>query len=427
MRAFFPFGLLFLGIGVLALILYAGLGRPGPGDETADTEVIQVTPVAYGSLPEWRTDRLEGTVEAFQRSCERVRRQPEDRARRGFKFPGGDPFYGIIEDWLAVCSAAATVGMDPDERRRFFEENFTPIAITVGQTREGLMTGYFEPEYAGSLTRDETYQTPLHGLPPDLVTASLGAFSDDFSGRQIFGRVEGNRFVPYAERRDIRLGEGLPAETEELIYLADPVDAFFLEIQGSGRIRLPDGGIVRIGYAGKNGRAYVPIGRVLREQGALAPDNISMQTIREWLTANPDQAPAIMDANPSYVFFRKLDLHPALGPIGAQGVPLTTERSLAVDRRYHSLGVPVYLETTLPVPPGDTASQEEPAYRRLMIMQDTGGAIRGPVRGDVFFGSGEGPGEVAGRMAQPGRFTVLLPKALAAQHFADETVREVVR
>ncbi len=270
------------------------------------------------------------------------------------------------------------------------------------------MTGYFEPELKGSLVRDETYNTPIRALPEDLVQVDLGQFRDDLRGRRIAGEVKDGRLVPYADRADIQAG-ALGEKERVLAWVDSPIDAFFLHIQGSGRIRLPDETVLRVGYAGQNGHPYTAIGRVLIDEGEIPRQRISMQSIRAWLAAHPEDASRVMETNASYIFFRPIDVSdPALGPLGSQGVPLAPERSLAIDPRYHAFGMPIWVETKAPT----SSSVDDPAvFRRLMIAQDTGGAIRGVVRGDLFFGHGEEAANRAGRMNSPGRFYVLLPRS----------------
>jgi len=288
----------------------------------------------------------------------------------------------------------------PASARRFFEDWFTAYRVSDAGNPNGLFTGYYEPLLNGSLQRTARYSVPLYRKPGDLVSVNLGDFSQDLKGKQITGRLSGNRLVPYAERAAIERG-ALQGKNLELLWVDDPVDAFFLQIQGSGQVRLPDGRIVRVGYAGKNGQPYFAIGRDLVARGILTRENVSLQTIRAWLEANPGEAQALMNKNRSYVFFRSVQ---GAGPIGAQGVPLTPDHSMAVDRRFIPLGAPLWLDTTDPLMPGVP-------LRRLVIAQDTGGAIKGVVRGDLFWGAGDRAREGAGKMKQPGRYYILLPRA----------------
>ena len=235
------------------------------------------------------------------------------------------------------------------------------------------------------------------------MQVDLGAFSPDLQGKHVTGRLDGDRLVPYYDRAAIVDG-ALSSRRLELLWLADPVDAFVLQIQGSGRVRLPDGGIVRVTYAGQNGRPYVPLGRVLAERGAMPLDKVSMQSIRAWLAAHPEQAASTMDRNPSYVFFREMDdLHADQGPPGALGATLTPGRSIAVDKRFIPLGAPVFVATTDPL--------DNRPLDRLMLAQDLGGAIRGPVRADIFWGWDRAAEDRAGRMNAHGTDYLLLPRA----------------
>ena len=250
---------------------------------------------------------------------------------------------------------------------------------------------------------------PLYARPRDLVAADLGAFSGEFRGRSIAGRVERGRLVPYADRAAIEKG-ALVGRGLELVWVDDPVDAFFLEIQGSGRVHLDEGSVMRVGYAGKNGHAYTAIGRVLVKMGALELEAVTMGSIRAWLAANPAKARDVLIKNRSFVFFREIQ---GPGPIGAQGVALSAGRSLAVDRKFLPLGVPLFVAAD------DPAGRLAPV-RRLMVAQDTGGAIRGPVRGDIFFGHGARAAANAGQARLRGRYWILLPVSVAKPQLAGQ-------
>ena len=314
----------------------------------------------------------------------------------------GAPIAGQAHHWQAVCRMAAQLGrnVSPALARRFFENWFSAYQVTDRGNPDGLFTGYFEPLLHGSLKKTPRYSVPLYKKPNDLVTVQLGDFNNALKGEQITGRLWANKLVPYAKRAEIESG-ALSGKGLELVWVDDPVDAFFLQIQGSGLVKLPSGKILRMGYAGKNGQPYFAIGRELVARGALKMENVSLQAIRAWLVANPTEAQAVMNKNPSYVFFRVIE---GAGPIGAQGVPLTAGHSLAVDRRYIPLGAPLWLDTTDPLVPGSP-------LRRLVIAQDTGGAIKGIVRGDFFWGAGDRAQKGAGKMKQPGRIFILLPRS----------------
>jgi membrane-bound lytic murein transglycosylase A len=295
---------------------------------------------------------------------------------------------------VAACAAAGSA----TDAQAFFRDNFRAVTIGGG---EGFATGYFEPEIAASRTPASGYATPLYRRPPDLVEADLGLFAGDLDGRKLRGRVVDSALVPYPNRAEIMAG-ALAGKGLELAWAADPYDAFFLEIQGSGRLRLPDGRIMRIGYASQNGRAYVAIGKVLIDRGALPKGGANMDSILGWLRAHPAEAPAILAANPSVVFFRELT---GDGPVGAMGVAVTPKVSVAADPAFIPLGAPLLVETTLPggVP-----------LRAVMVAQDTGGAIKGANRIDLFRGSGDEARAEAGAQAAQARITVLLPKAAKA-------------
>lgn len=382
---------------LFGLILLAACAEQ-KAPEAPPAPELTLTPASFADLTGWGEDQADTALAAFRLSCGRWAQLPADRSVGG----QGD-LGGTVGGWRAVCVEAAQAG----DARRFFETAFEPFAVGDRGDREGLVTGYYEPLLRGSRTQDATYRYPLYRRPVDLVSVDLGLFDPELKGRRVGGRVEDGRLVPYADRAAIDRG-ALAGRGLELLWVDDPVDRFFLEIQGSGQVRLPDGATVRVGYADQNGRTYRAIGKDLIEIGAIPREQVSMQAIRAWLEAHPADAPGMMARNPSVVFFtERKDLTAAAGPLGAQGVPLTPGRSLAVDRKYLPLGAPVWLDTTAPTPDGDRP------LRRLVVAQDTGGAIRGPVRGDLFWGAGPDAEFVAGHMKSPGRLYILLPRTLA--------------
>jgi membrane-bound lytic murein transglycosylase A len=376
--------------------LLFGCGKPDNIQPQVDFE-----PIPYEKLEGWQNDNPLAAVVAFGRSCEKLLRRP------GQSKIGKHDIYGAMDDWRLVCEAADELSdtSSPEEARRFFEAWFQPFAITSDGDEQGLFTGYYEPLLEGSKSRNGAYAVPLHLPPGDLVKVDLGKFDPDLEGRSIRGRIEGQEFIPYHSRDDIVKG-ALAERDLEFVWVDDEIEKFFLQIQGSGQVRLDDGTVIRVGYADQNGLPYRAIGRDLIEIGALTPENVSLQSIRKWLEENPNRAREIMARNKSYIFFREnIDLDPTDGPLGAQSVPLTTGRSLAVDPRHIPLGSPVWLETEAPWPGGAGP------LRRLMIAQDTGGAIKGAVRGDVFWGAGERAEAIAGHMKSKGRYFVLVPRA----------------
>ncbi|MCH2393531.1 murein transglycosylase A [Oceanibaculum sp.] len=386
-----PDHFLALTAGLLLLVVAAC----APVTEKPDQ--LTLKPVGYADLPGWQADSLAEVMPALLKSCDRLKPQPP---ARNF---GPDERFGTIGDWLPVCETARAVPAgDATAVRTFFESNFRPYRAGNNGAPEGLFTGYYEAELRGALQRSARYPVPLHRRPDDLVMVDLGQFRDELKGQRIAGRVVGGNLKPYEDRKAIVEGVLDPRKLE-IVWVDDPVDAFFLQIQGSGRVTLEDGRVMRLGYAGQNGHPYVAIGRELIARGALTRETVSMQSIRAWLAANPGEAAALMNTNPSYVFFREL---PGDGPLGAQGAALTPLRSLAVDRRFVPLGTPVWLDAQHP----DAGAER---LRRLVVAQDVGGAIRGPVRGDLFWGHGDAAADRAGRMKSNGQYYLLLPKGLA--------------
>ena len=393
---------LVLGAVLGSLGTWAWLRPPAP----VVAEALTLAPASFASLPGWADDDLAAALPAFQASCARLRSaRPEASLAPA----------GTVADWQGICTEAASLAPDTASVRQFLEAHLAPLAVGSTGEGEGLFTGYYEPALAGSRTADATHRVPLLARPDDLVMVDLGRFRDSLKGERIAGRVAEGALEPYPDRAAIEAG-ALGTRTRPLAFVADPVEAFFLHIQGSGLVTLADGGALRVGYAAQNGQPYVAIGRELIRRGALTREGVSMASIKAWLAAHPEEAGALMNSNPSYVFFRDLGSPPADpngpvgGPPGAQNVPLTPGRSLAVDRKFLALGLPLWLDSTVPLADGGT----EP-LRRLMVAQDTGGAIRGPVRGDVFWGHGAEAARRAGAMKQPGRYWILVPKAVAAR------------
>ena len=342
--------------------------------------------VGWADLPGWAEDDPQAAWQALLRSCTRLKAQAA---------------------WRASCARAEQLPAAASVRE-FFESGFLPYRVANADgSVEGLVTGYYEPLLRGSRRKEGAYRYPLYAAPADLLIVDLSEINPELKHLRLRGRLEGRRVVPYYPRADIE--RGLPGLAgKELLWVDDPVDLFFLQIQGSGRVRLPSGELVRVGYADQNGQPYKSIGRYLVEQGELKLEQASMQGIKAWGEANPAKLDALLNQNPSYVFFRELPRNgtnqdtAADGPLGALGVALTPERSIAVDPRHIPLGAPVFLATSWPGSARPLA--------RLMLAQDSGGAIRGAVRADYFWGFGEAAGALAGRMRQSGRMWVLLPR-----------------
>jgi membrane-bound lytic murein transglycosylase A len=349
-----------------------------PGKPPA--EAARYMESAFEQLPAWPPAGLERSLRSFLAGCPR---------------PGA---------LSRVCAyGAAVAAQDEQAARVFFETNFVPYALVSSEGSDsGLITGYYEPIIEGSRSQSERHRHPIFGVPADLLVVDLAAVNPDVRNMRLRGRVEGRRVVPYFSRGEIDArGAGFAAPV--LAWTSDPVELFFLQVQGSGQVQLDSGERMRIGFAEQNGHPYRSLGRYLVDRGELALEQASMQGIKAWAAANPQKLQDALNANPSYVFFRELP--PNDGPIGALGVPLTPEYSLAVDRRYVPLGAPVFLSTTFPL--------SEERLERVMAAQDTGGAIRGVVRADFYWGTGPQAGAQAGRMRQQGRMWLLWPRGEA--------------
>ncbi len=308
-------------------------------------------------------------------------------------------------EWQDICSRAtslAAAGPKAPTIRQFILDNFSPFrVVNADDTDSGMITGYYEPLLRGSRTRTDEFRFPLYGPPQDLITVDLSEVYPDLKGRRLRGRLVGNKLLPYFERSAIDVDtETAPLRGLEIAWVDNAVESFFLQIQGSGQIQLPDGSRMRVGYADQNGYPFKSLGGLLIRSGELKRERASMQGIKEWARLNPAKVQQFMNGNPSYVFFKELPPNLS-GPIGTLGVPLTAERSIAVDARVIPLGAPVYLATTFP--------NTNNALNRLMVAQDTGGAIAGAVRADFFWGFGDAAGNQAGKMKQQGRMWVLLP------------------
>jgi membrane-bound lytic murein transglycosylase A len=399
---------------LLAAFFLTACPAPPPAEDQ-----LTLTQTTFQALPGWQDDTLAAALPAFLTACGTILKKKDDQpvTNKGGNVEAYRQYFGSVGDWRQPCMAAQLVEPGNEAAAKtFFETWFTPYLAANNDQTEGLFTGYFEPELRGSHTYSPDFPVPLYRRPADLVSVDLGLFREEWRGQRLAGRLQGRRLLPFASRAEINDG-ALREQGLELVWVDDPVDAFFLHVQGSGRIVLEDGSVLRVGYAAQNGHDYVSIGRRLIKRGAMEKDAVSLQTIRAWLRAHPDEATALLEENPSYVFFQELT-PPAnggtgapTGPIGAQGVPLTPGRSLAVDRLFLPLGIPLWLDTKDPL-------DVERSLRRLVVAQDTGGAIKGPVRGDIFFGFGGKAEAQAGRMNARGRYYLLLPKSIAGRDLA---------
>ena len=351
---------------------------PVPPKPTA----LQMVPATFASLPGWGKDDLRAAWPAFMTSCSVLAKQPQ---------------------WKESCGIARTVnGGDEKAIRTFFEAFMEPRQVIAPDgSSDGLVTGYYEPLLRGARKKGGPYQTPLFKVPDDMLTIDLASVYPELKGMRLRGKLVGKKVVPYATRADI---EKADFAGKELLWVDDPVESFFLQVQGSGRVQLTDTQeTVRVAYADQNGHPYKSIGKYLVEKGELTVDQASAQGIKAWIAGHPTRMQELFNVNPSYVFFKEERLpDPKVGPKGALGVPLTPQRSVAIDASQLPLGAPVFLSTT-------QANSDIP-LQRLVMAQDTGGAIRGAIRVDYFFGFGTEAAENAGRMKQRGSVWVLLPK-----------------
>ena len=363
----------------LILFLLLALG----GCCTAPKKPLPAEPkiASWSELPGWKEGNALPAWQSFRKSCNVLEKQAS---------------------WNSVCIAAESL-QDPDisAARIFFEQHFNPYALSNPDgSKEGLITGYFEPVIRGSKKPSSRYRYPVYGVPNDLISVDLGEIYPELKHMRLRGRLEGRKVVPYYSRSQIG-GSSVPLKGNEILWTDDAMELFFLQIQGSGKVEMDDGETVRIGYADQNGYPYQSIGRILVMRGEIPLERASMEGIKDWARSHPEKLEELLDENPSYVFFWFLP-DTLSGPPGALGIPLTPGRSIAVDSRIIPLGSPVYLSTTWP--------ESAKPLNRLVLAQDTGGAIKGALRADVYWGSGRDAGALAGKTRQRGRLWILLPK-----------------
>jgi len=396
-------------------------------DDGSSPDQVAFRAARYSEIDGWPADDPSGALAAFVASCARLTQRDDAAPANPLESLGPDlagaSVSGVVADWRGSCADAVEQASAPragdraETARKFFEAHFTPFRVlsrpnadrsfgpAPRASRIGRITGYFEPMYPASRFVTPERSAAALARPADLVNVELGDFRADLAGERIGGYVEDGRLMPYPDHQAINAG-ALGDRAEALAWL-DPDDLFFLQIQGSGRLRFEDGTEMRVGYDGANGRPYTPIGRILVERGALAREDVSMQTIRAWLDrAPPAKAAALREKNESYVFFRPADPDSGDGPLGSGGAALSPMRSIAVDRRYYAFGTPIWLDVA-------AVEGRSPAIAQLFIAQDSGGAIRGPIRADIFAGAGDEAGELAGRLNAQGEMIVLLPNAVA--------------
>lgn len=361
----------------------------------ADTEL---EPVKWADVAGWAADDHLAAFATYQTSCRAFRNLKEPRDER--------PVYNALAE---VCRRAAALRpADKEAARRFFEDNFRPVRITRLGEPQGFLTGYYEPIVQGSRFPNPEFHVPLYRRPPDLVAAGYKPGTDPFPNKgALIGRLnDKGEIVPYHDRAGIE-GGALDGQKLEICWLRDPFEVLAIQIQGSARVILEDGTPLRVNYDSHNGHPYSAVGRALIERNLVPREEMSMQRIRDWMAANPDEAPKVRATNRSYVFFHVTGLSNENEPAGAQGVPLVPGRSIAVDK-IHVYGTPFFIEASLPI---ESAKPTTP-FRRLMIAQDTGSAIVGPARADLYWGAGDDAARIAGRIRHPGRFVMLLPREL---------------
>jgi peptidoglycan lytic transglycosylase A len=386
----------------LVALLIGFAGTAGRSAETAPIKFpdVQYQPLDWANVDGWASDDHAAAFSTFLASCRAVtsKRRPARDAT-----PVGEAL-------KTVCDRAfAALPLDEDGARKFFEDNFRPLRINKLSDTAGFLTGYYEPIIEGSRVPTGQFTAPLYRRPPNLVVAGRRKLGDAFpsKGVKVGRRVGRRKIVPYYDRGEIENG-ALDGWHLEICWLHDPVDVLFAQIQGSARIRLEDGTILRVNYDSHNGWPYTPVGRILIERSQVPKDEMSMQRIREWMEANPDAAKEVRAQNKSYVFFRITDLATEDEAVGAEGVPLVPGRSIAVDRALHIYGTPFFIAADLPIANEKTATK----FRRLVVAQDTGSAIVGPARADIYFGAGDEAARMAGRIKNPGDFLMLLPREL---------------
>ncbi|ASQ46049.1 murein transglycosylase A [Legionella clemsonensis] len=361
---------------------------------------------SFEQLPGWNRANVKKSLETFQISCKTFLRQNPE------KLVGSHHLHLKAKDWQPACQAALTIKPITNKKaKEFFQQWFSPVEFYNNRPVQGLFTGYYMPLLYGSLTKTEKYNVPIYGVPSDLVTIDLGQFDPSFKHKKLVGRVAGHKIVPYYTRAEINKGM-IKKKAPVLVWIDNPIDRVFLEIQGSGIVQLPDGKQIYLGYAAQNGAPYTAIAKVLIDKGVMTKHNASMQAIKRYLMAHPKEMHKVLDQNKSFVFFELLSHNAAYG---TQGVALTPGYSLAIDLKWIPMGTPLWLTTTRP----DRRSDDQKPFQRLMIAQDTGGAIRGLVRGDVFWGAGKRATYIAGHMKNEGHYWLLLP-----QHAVDRLKQE---
>jgi membrane-bound lytic murein transglycosylase A len=357
----------------------------------------QLSPTVFNELVGWYEDDHLQAFKAFLTTARHMLKAPYPTKK----------FEVDSEALLRIAEYAISLDIQtPKDARIFFEKYFVPHIITPESETCGFVTGYYEPEIRASLTKTDKFSIPLYKRPADLISLNNDNRPSDMDPSFIFGRKTDNGIETYPDRAAIN-GGFLEGKELELVYLESYVEVFFIHIQGSARLLLNDNGnvVMRVKYSGKTGHPFTAIGRILLEWEELTPENVSMQSIKQWLHEHPDEAMDLMELNQSYIFFQEvLDIDPTQGPVGAADVPLTPRRSMAVDKEWHTYGMPIWISINQPL------YSEKRNFNQLMIAQDTGSAIVGEARGDLFIGCSKGAGEIAGHIKHNADFFLLLPR-----------------
>lgn len=401
MRFKFLYLILALLIVLFGIVFYelsqSSQPTPPPKSAVSIPASPEIKPTSFKRLPGWQSTQALVSLRTFQRSCRQVLKHTPEHSM------GNRWFELQAKDWQPPCAAAVALHTHSETiAKEFFETWFQPMEFVTQPTVSGLFTGYYLPAVAASLHKTKEYSIPIYGVPTNLVHINLHDFDPNLPSRQLVGRLEKQRIVPFYSREEIDQGN-IAEVAPVLAYVRNPMDRLLMEIQGSAILNFDDGSQINLGYAAKNGLPYTAIGRVLIERKILPAQEVSIQSIRAYLKAHPEEQADIIHKNRSFVFFQTLQRS---GAFGTQGTRLTQGYSLAVDPEWVPLGMPVWLSTTYPDPHSNTQHPLD----RLMIAQDTGGAIKGTVRGDVYWGHGEEAAAIAGKMKSPGRYWLLVPK-----------------
>lgn len=380
---------------------------PRPSSSAAPVPPADIVPLSFGALdmnaiPDWAATDVSAARRAFVRSCASMQRRAPASNLSNIA-----TYSGTVQDWAGVCATARDISLDD---RTFWTSNFQAWKVSAPVGMPGRLTGYYEPIMAARRTRDSVYSEPIQARPADLLEIDMGAFDPALRARSFVGRVEGNKIVPYPPRAQIT------ADSAPVLAWGEPAEVLSLQVQGSGRLQFEDGTQMRASFAAHNGQRFGSNAQELIRRGHLTPTGASLDALKNWFkTASPQEAREVLNANPRTVFFQLSPITDAsIGPTGGQSIPLEPNGSMAVDTAYHAYGVPIFVAADAP----RVALTMDQTLRRLLITQDTGGAIKGPLRGDLYWGTGPEAGLRAGRINHDTQFWVLLPKGMDPNQLA---------